>query len=180
MGPRIASMLHKFTDQLSPVTDVQISTQNLHYVHLPSWDRWDELLQVSCTFIAFVLYLLMTVVVACLQTTVLDSDKLPLLVNPLEPHLTTVEAHAPVFRLLVYHTDRPTVIVDYEGEAVRGNSFVVASWGSVSLVNNCSTAMDEDRQLQLVADLIAQMRVLLGLESDLPPRSAKDNAPIAQ
>uniref|UniRef100_A0A914VDM8 GPI transamidase component PIG-S n=1 Tax=Plectus sambesii TaxID=2011161 RepID=A0A914VDM8_9BILA len=149
---RLTALLKPFADRLAPVTELTLQSENLFYVDLPPWQRRDEIL----------------------QTDVLDADKLPLIVNPMERYLTTVESTAPVFHLLVYYSPRPLTIVDEEGDAVPGNAFAVASWGGLAIVNNCSA---DDSQLAAV--LIDQLRVLLGLGSDLPPRSSKGSAPLA-
>ncbi|VDN02852.1 unnamed protein product [Thelazia callipaeda] len=93
------------------------------------------------------------------------------IVTAVEQETSTVESSAPVIKLVLFDSLHPITLLDqYEEDC---NSVVVASWGALfSTRDSGSLIVDES--------VIAAMRVLFGLDTDLPNTAQRLPLPVAE
>uniref|UniRef100_A0A0N5AUJ9 GPI transamidase component PIG-S n=1 Tax=Syphacia muris TaxID=451379 RepID=A0A0N5AUJ9_9BILA len=91
------------------------------------------------------------------------------IITKIDQQTSTVESSAPLLKLVVFYGKKPIVLVDKTGAKL--SSLVVASWGSVTFAGG---------EMSVSQSLVATLRVLLGLDTDLPPMSERYPSPIAE
>uniref|UniRef100_A0A915BLE1 GPI transamidase component PIG-S n=1 Tax=Parascaris univalens TaxID=6257 RepID=A0A915BLE1_PARUN len=83
---------------------------------------------------------------------------------------STVESSYPLLKLLVLDHEEPIVLLDQTGEDSK--AVVVASWGAV-------VSCPGMRAASVSSSVIGSLRVLLGLDTELPHGASKDPSPVA-
>ncbi|NP_001279117.1 GPI transamidase component PIG-S [Callorhinchus milii] len=148
-----------FLDKLAFVANFSVSSQVLYYVVLGVTPRYDK---ASSSF-------------------TLTEDSLPHVINPVEAKLgSSVTSSYPVLNFLLYvpeYSHSPLYIRDSRGEPVETNAFHSSRWGGI-MVYNVGEKPQNETVLPVTADVdmervmevfLAQLRLLLGLQTLLPP-----------
>ncbi|KRX15547.1 GPI transamidase component PIG-S [Trichinella nelsoni] len=119
-------LLDKFLSRLSLVTKVSMNSQVLYGIDFPVLPERDP----RGDYFYY------------------DSKRLPYLINPMESFMGSYVTTLPVVHLLVYLTPdvhRPLYILDPTGVGSLYNSFVVAGWGGVTVVNTAVEVEDTSK-----------------------------------
>lgn len=96
------------------------------------------------------------------------------LLKEVDSQLQSVESSYPVLKLVVMELDEPVIMLDPFGEDSRG--VAVASWGAI-IPRICVGEASENAQT--AARILAALRVLLGVDSDLPSSWKRAPVPLA-
>uniref|UniRef100_A0A0K0CXZ3 FeoB-type G domain-containing protein n=1 Tax=Angiostrongylus cantonensis TaxID=6313 RepID=A0A0K0CXZ3_ANGCA len=88
--------------------------------------------------------------------------------------LQSVESSYPVLKIVIVEVDAPVIMLDPFGEDSRG--VAVASWGAI-IPRICVGETSEDPQT--AARILSALRVLLGVDSDLPASWKRAPVPLA-
>ncbi|KAL6739726.1 hypothetical protein Aduo_013147 [Ancylostoma duodenale] len=97
------------------------------------------------------------------------------LLKEVDLQLQSVESSFPVLKILIIERDEPVVMLDSFGEDSRGAA--VASWGAI-IPRICLGETKEDAQP--AARVLAALRVLLGVDSELPVTWKRAPVPLAE
>ncbi|EFO28331.1 hypothetical protein LOAG_00150 [Loa loa] len=100
----------------------------------------------------------------------IQMDDISQIVTAIEQETSTVESSAPVMKLVVLDAPQPLALLDYMGD--ESNGLVVASWGAL-------LSYAGQRRLAVNQSVIAAMRALFGLDTDLPVSSDRSPLPVA-
>uniref|UniRef100_A0A915PX87 GPI transamidase component PIG-S n=1 Tax=Setaria digitata TaxID=48799 RepID=A0A915PX87_9BILA len=92
------------------------------------------------------------------------------IVTAIEQETSTVESSAPVMKLVVLDAPQPLILLDHMGDESDG--IVVASWGAL-------LSHGGHKRLAVNQSVIAAMRVLFGLDTDLAASANRLPLPIA-
>ncbi|CAG9534148.1 unnamed protein product [Cercopithifilaria johnstoni] len=98
-------------------------------------------------------------------------DDISQIVTAIEQETSTVESSAPVMKLIVLDAPQPIALLDYLGD--ESNGVVVASWGAL-------LSYGGRKHLAVNQSIIAAMRVLFGLDTDLPVSYDRLPLPVAK
>ncbi|VDM26967.1 unnamed protein product [Toxocara canis] len=101
----------------------------------------------------------------------LNMDDISKIIIEADHETSTVESSFPLLKLLILDYEEPIVLLDQTGEDSSG--VVVASWGAVV---SCSSK----RSSSVSVSTIASLRVLLGLDTELPAGASKDPSPVSE
>ncbi|PIO59107.1 hypothetical protein TELCIR_19441, partial [Teladorsagia circumcincta] len=85
------------------------------------------------------------------------------LLKEVDSQLQSVESSVPVLKMIIVEVDVPVVMLDAFGEDSRGAA--VASWGAV--IPRIGVGETQEAAYP-AARVLAALRVLLGVDSDLP------------
>ncbi|OZC07479.1 hypothetical protein X798_05535 [Onchocerca flexuosa] len=100
----------------------------------------------------------------------IQMDDISQIVTAIEQETSTVESSAPVMKLVVLDAPQPIILLDYMGDECNG--VVVASWGAL-------LSYGGQKLLAVNQSVIAAMRILFGLDTDLPISSKRSPLPVA-
>ncbi|VDM59076.1 unnamed protein product [Angiostrongylus costaricensis] len=92
----------------------------------------------------------------------------------IDSQLQSVESSYPVLKIVIMEVDAPVIMLDPFGEDSRG--VAVASWGAI-IPRICVGETSEDPQT--AARILSALRVLLGVDSDLPASWKRAPVPLA-
>ncbi|VDK88552.1 unnamed protein product [Litomosoides sigmodontis] len=101
----------------------------------------------------------------------IQMDEISQIVTAIEQETSTVESSAPVMKLVVLDTSQPIALLDPAGDESSG--VVVASWGALLSYNG-------NKYLTVNQSVIAAMRILFGLDTDLPVSCDRLPLPVAK
>lgn len=103
----------------------------------------------------------------------LSHEGMERLLKEIDSQLQSVESPFPVLKLIIIELDYPVVMLDSFGEDSRGAA--VASWGAVvPRIGNGET----QENAQPAARLLAALRILLGVDSELPSTWKRATVPL--
>ncbi|VIO86798.1 Uncharacterized protein BM_BM5798 [Brugia malayi] len=98
-------------------------------------------------------------------------DDISQIVTAIEQETSTVESSVPVMKLVVLDAPHPITLLDYMGD--ESNGVIVASWGAL-------LSYGGEKRLALNQSVVAAMRVLFGLDTDLPVSFDRLSLPVAK
>ncbi|VDK49249.1 unnamed protein product [Anisakis simplex] len=101
----------------------------------------------------------------------LAMDQMQAIITEADHETSTVESSYPLLKLLIIDYDEPVIMLDQTGE--DSNGVVVASWGAI--VSCCGRETSS-----VSSSLIASLRILLGLDSELPYGASKQPSPVSE
>ncbi|KAK6747982.1 hypothetical protein RB195_000908 [Necator americanus] len=97
------------------------------------------------------------------------------LLKEVDSQLQTVESSFPVLKILIIEKEEPVVMLDSFGEDSRGAA--VASWGAIIPRISLGETLDD---AQPAARVLAALRILLGVDSELPATWKRAPVPLAE
>lgn len=97
------------------------------------------------------------------------------LLKEVDSQLQSVESSYPVLKIVIMEVDVPIIMLDPLGDDSRG--VAVASWGAI--IPRISVG-ETSENAQTAARILAALRVLLGVDSDLPSSWKRAPVPLAE
>ncbi|VDO07011.1 unnamed protein product, partial [Brugia timori] len=153
----------RFATKLAEVSDLVISSEHLWDFDLTAWlkknmqernsIRMDDISQIVTAVRNF-------------ANSSKSKDYLQI-----EQETSTVESSVPVMKLVVLDAPHPITLLDYMGD--ESNGVIVASWGAL-------LSYGGEKRLALNQSVVAAMRVLFGLDTDLPVSFDRLSLPVAK
>ncbi|KAF8372870.1 hpo-5 [Pristionchus pacificus] len=89
------------------------------------------------------------------------------LLREIDSVVSPTQSTDPQLKIVIIHSNMKIIIVDGEGEDVPGAS--ISEWGGVIVNDN-----------DLTGNVLSSLRMLLGIDSYLPPSFKRDSVPISQ
>ncbi|XP_064460654.1 GPI transamidase component PIG-S-like [Ornithodoros turicata] len=147
----LKAYMDPFLDKLALLVKVNVKSQMLFLTSLDVESHFDKTRQIH----------------------VLSSDKLPLIINPIEGHIGFQASVNPVVNFVVYVTSQayhPLHIFDEQGKQLESNAFLSPKWGGFlfynvdEFPNNGTMPYPVEVDMHRVFEVfLAQLRLLLGL-----------------
>uniref|UniRef100_A0AAF5PH84 Uncharacterized protein n=1 Tax=Wuchereria bancrofti TaxID=6293 RepID=A0AAF5PH84_WUCBA len=101
----------------------------------------------------------------------IQMDDISQIVTAIEQETSTVESSVPVMKLVVLDAPQPITLLDYMGD--ESNGVIIASWGAL-------LSYGGEKRLAVNQSVIAAMRVLFGLDTNLPVSFDRLPLPVAK